>query len=144
MQPAQPAQPAGGAGSQAGGSGGGTAGAGGAVGGAGAGGAVGGGGGAGRGGGAAGTVGAGGAGGTGGATSTGTPTIFYLDVAGRVMTADAENPNPRVLVAEAGQGPDGIAIDLSPATSSGRAWAILPPPTASCMRSTSTVRTSSR
>jgi len=50
--------------------------------------------------------------GTGGSTS-GTPTIFYLDVGGEVRTAAAENPVPRVLVASAGQGPDGIAIDLA-------------------------------
>ena len=41
------------------------------------------------------------------------PAIFYLDVAGRVMTADAESPSPRVLVASAGQGPDGIAVDFA-------------------------------
>ena len=51
-------------------------------------------------------------GGTGGSPA-GTPTIFYLDVGGAVMTAAAENPVPRTLVASAGQGPDGIAIDLA-------------------------------
>jgi hypothetical protein len=56
--------------------------------------------------GGAGTMGAGG-------TSSPTPTIFYLDVSGKVMTAAAENPSPRTLVASAGQGPDGIAIDLA-------------------------------
>ena len=50
--------------------------------------------------------------GTGGATA-GTPTIFYLDVGGAVMTAAAENPMPATLVASAGQGPDGIAVDLA-------------------------------
>jgi hypothetical protein len=55
-----------------------------------------------------------GRGGSGGAASTtGTPTIFYLDVAGRVMTAAAEAPVPRALVSAAGQGPDGIAINLA-------------------------------
>lgn len=54
----------------------------------------------------------GGATGAGGAPA-GTPTIFYLDVGGEVMTAAAENPMPRTLVASAGQGPDGIAIDLA-------------------------------
>ncbi len=53
-----------------------------------------------------------GTGGTGG-SAAGTPTIFYLDVGGAVMTAAAENPMPRTLVASAGQGPDGIAIDLA-------------------------------
>ena len=53
-----------------------------------------------------------GTGGTGGSAS-GTPTIFYLDVGGEVMTAAAENPMPRTLVSSAGQGPDGIAIDLA-------------------------------
>src|SRR4029079_10262895 len=41
------------------------------------------------------------------------PEIFYLDVGGRVMTAEAENPAPRTLVMSAGQGPDGIAVDLA-------------------------------
>ncbi len=73
-------------------------------------------GGAGAGGGTAGTNagGRGGAAGSGGAPSTtGTPTIFYLDVGGRVMTAAAEAPVPRALVSSAGQGPDGIAINLA-------------------------------
>src|SRR5947209_4204954 len=56
---------------------------------------------------------AGGGGGTTGAGGAGTPTIFYLDVSGKVMTAAAETPVPRTLVASAGQGPDGIAIDLA-------------------------------
>jgi hypothetical protein len=47
-----------------------------------------------------------------GPSGGGTPTIFYLDVAGRVMTADAESPAPRALVSSAGQGPDGIAVDV--------------------------------
>ena len=39
--------------------------------------------------------------------------IFYLDVTGgRVMTANAQNPVARVLVASAGQGPDGVAVDV--------------------------------
>jgi hypothetical protein len=69
------------------------------------------------------SAGAGGRGGTGGAGRGGatgaggapasTATIFYLDVGGEVMTAAAENPMPRTLVASAGQGPDGIAIDLA-------------------------------
>ena len=62
--------------------------------------------------GGAGAPGSGGAAGLGGAVG-GTPTIFYLDVSGKVMTADAESPSPRTLVASAGQGPDGIAVDLA-------------------------------
>lgn len=39
--------------------------------------------------------------------------LFYLDVTGgRVLTANALNPVARVLVAAAGQGPDGIAVDV--------------------------------
>src|SRR4029077_16332138 len=58
------------------------------------------------------------AGGRGGATrargnTTGTRTFFFLDVGGSVQTAVAENPMPRTLVASAGQGPDGIAVDLA-------------------------------
>ena len=100
------------AGSAAGGRGGTTGGRGGMAGGgtagaagAGRGGATGGRGGA-AGGSSAGTTGAGG-------MASGTPTIFYLDVSGKVMTAAAENPTPRTLVASAGQGPDGIAVDLA-------------------------------
>jgi hypothetical protein len=37
--------------------------------------------------------------------------LYYLDVQGRVMIADAEAPMPRALVSSAGQGPDGIAVD---------------------------------
>ena len=66
----------------------------------------------GRGGTTAGRGGSTGAAGTGGAPA-GTPTIFFLDVGGAVMTAAAENPMPRDLVASAGQGPDGIAVDLA-------------------------------
>ena len=40
--------------------------------------------------------------------------FFYLDVTGgRVLTANAQNPVARVLVASAGQGPDGVAVDVS-------------------------------
>ena len=72
---------------------------------------------AGRGGNTSGTAGstAGNGGSTAGAggAPAGTPTIFFLDVGGAVMTAAAENPMPRELVASAGQGPDGIAVDLA-------------------------------
>jgi hypothetical protein len=67
---------------------------------------------AGRGGASGGRGGRGGAGGSGG-SATGTQTIFFLDVGGEVLTAAAENPSPRTLVASAGQGPDGIAVDLA-------------------------------
>ena len=40
--------------------------------------------------------------------------MFYLDVTGgRVLTASAQNPVARVLVASAGQGPDGVAVDVA-------------------------------
>ncbi|HSY41501.1 MAG TPA: 3-hydroxyacyl-CoA dehydrogenase [Polyangia bacterium] len=40
--------------------------------------------------------------------------MFYLDVTGgRVLTANAQNPVARVLVASAGQGPDGVAVDVT-------------------------------
>jgi len=65
-------------------------------------------------GGRGGAAGGSGAGTTGtGGTPPGTPTIFYLDVSGKVMKAEAENPEPQTLVASAGQGPDGIAVDLA-------------------------------
>ena len=84
----------------------------------------------GRGGAAGGTTGAAGASGRGGATGgrggaaggsagttgtggSGTPTVFFLDVSGRVLSAVAENPMPKVLVASAGSGPDGIAVDVA-------------------------------
>jgi hypothetical protein len=98
----------GGSGGTTGGRGGTTGGRGGTTGGGGAAGTAGGG----RGGSAGTTGGRGGTTGTGGSPA-GTPTIFYLDVGGAVMTAAAENPMPRTLVASAGQGPDGIAIDLA-------------------------------
>jgi DNA-binding beta-propeller fold protein YncE len=41
-------------------------------------------------------------------------TMFYLDVTGgRVMSAKAQSPTPKVLVASAGQGPDGVAVDVA-------------------------------
>lgn len=39
-------------------------------------------------------------------------TVFYLDVGGSVMSTDVENPEARVVVADAGGGPDGIAVDV--------------------------------
>jgi hypothetical protein len=56
---------------------------------------------------------AGGNAGTTGSGGSGTPTVFFLDVSGRVLSAVAENPTPKVLVASAGSGPDGIAVDLA-------------------------------
>ena len=102
-------------GSTAGGRGGTTGGRGGTTGGRGGGHATAGAAGSGRGGAAGGRGGAAGgsAGTTGAGGASGTPTIFYLDVSGKVMTAVAENPQPRTLVASAGQGPDGIAVDLT-------------------------------
>jgi hypothetical protein len=69
-------------------------------------------------GGAAGKAGSGGAGGaagkSGAAGATGNLTMYYLDVTGgRVMTSDTQNPKARVLVASAGQGPDGVAVDVA-------------------------------
>jgi hypothetical protein len=39
-------------------------------------------------------------------------TVFYLDVGGSVMSTDVEDPRERVIVEDAGQGPDGIAVDV--------------------------------
>lgn len=62
----------------------------------------------------------GGSGGAGGshekpdAGQTGNLTMFYLDVTGgRVMTAGTTTPVTRVLVPSAGQGPDGVAVDVA-------------------------------
>ncbi len=38
--------------------------------------------------------------------------IFYLDVSGRVLAFDEDQPKALTLVASAGQGPDGIAVDV--------------------------------
>jgi len=71
-------------------------------------------GGRGGGGGSGGSTGAGGrGGGSGGTAGGGTQTIFFLDVGGSVQTSPAETPTPRTLVASAGQGPDGIAVDVA-------------------------------
>jgi DNA-binding beta-propeller fold protein YncE len=48
------------------------------------------------------------------AATAGRLTLFYLDVTGgRVMTSDAQAPAARVLVPSAGQGPDGVAVDVA-------------------------------
>jgi hypothetical protein len=53
------------------------------------------------------------AGASGGAgVPNGALTVFYLDVGGRVMATDVADPEARVVVADAGQGPDGIAVDV--------------------------------
>ena len=39
--------------------------------------------------------------------------LFYLDVQGRVLGFDEDKPTPRTLVSSAGQGPDGIAVDVA-------------------------------
>ncbi len=46
-------------------------------------------------------------------SSSGVRRIFYLDVQGRVLTFDEDKPTPRTLVSSAGQGPDGIAVDVA-------------------------------
>jgi len=53
-----------------------------------------------------------GTGGTGGDAAK--LTMFYLDVTGgRVMTANVQDPKATVLVSKAGQGPDGVAVDVT-------------------------------
>jgi hypothetical protein len=47
-----------------------------------------------------------------GGTPTGGLTVFYLDVGGSVMATDVLNPMARTIVEDAGQGPDGLAIDM--------------------------------
>jgi hypothetical protein len=50
-----------------------------------------------------------------GSGSAGTPgrlVAFYLDVGGSVMATDVVNPRARTIVEDAGQGPDGIALDM--------------------------------
>jgi hypothetical protein len=71
----------------------------------------------GSGGSSAGDGGGAGKGASGGAGAAGGPpggklTVFYLDVGGSVMATDVENPRARTIVAAAGQGPDGIAVDM--------------------------------
>lgn len=48
-----------------------------------------------------------------GVVTPGTRSIFYLDVQGRVLGFDEDEPTPRTLVRSAGQGPDGIAVDVA-------------------------------
>jgi len=67
----------------------------------------------------AGTAGVTGSAGAGGATDATAGDLsklamFYLDVTGgRVLTASAQTPKSKVIVASAGQGPDGIAVDVA-------------------------------
>ena len=51
--------------------------------------------------------------GTSGAVSDLPRRIFYLDVQGRVLSFDEDKPTPRTLVSSAGQGPDGIVVDVA-------------------------------
>ncbi|MEI9937560.1 MAG: 3-hydroxyacyl-CoA dehydrogenase [Pseudomonadota bacterium] len=48
-----------------------------------------------------------------GSASSGVRRIFYLDVSGNVRAFDEDKPTPRTLVSSAGQGPDGIAVDVA-------------------------------
>jgi len=65
----------------------------------------------------AGAAGSGGKAGTGGAAGAGDLAklnMYYLDVTGgRVLTANAQTPTVKVLVPSAGQGPDGVAVDVA-------------------------------
>ncbi|HTQ04682.1 MAG TPA: hypothetical protein VMI54_12540 [Polyangiaceae bacterium] len=65
--------------------------------------------------GAAGSSTSGGAGqpGAGGAAPTGTPTLFWLDVSGKVERSDVANFSAKTIVPSAGQGSDGIAVDVA-------------------------------
>jgi len=47
-----------------------------------------------------------------GGASGAAPTLFWLDVGGQVLRSDVQNFAVKTLVASAGQGPDGIAVDL--------------------------------
>ncbi len=51
-------------------------------------------------------------GGAAGSAEAGTPTLFWLDVMGKVLRSTVTPFNMRTLVPSAGQGPDGIAVDL--------------------------------
>lgn len=53
-------------------------------------------------------------GGSSGAPATsGTPTLFWLDVSGKVLSSDATNFAVKTVVPSAGQGSDGIAVDVA-------------------------------
>ena len=53
------------------------------------------------------------AGSSGAAPASGTPTLFWLDVSGKVLSSDATNFAVKTVVPSAGQGSDGIAIDVA-------------------------------
>ena len=53
------------------------------------------------------------AGSSGAGPTSGTPTLFWLDVSGKVLTSDATNFAVKTVVPSAGQGSDGIAIDVA-------------------------------
>ena len=63
-------------------------------------------------GGVSGSAGAGMSGSAGSGPTAGKLTVFYLDVGGSVMATDVEDPEARTIVEDAGQGPDGIALDM--------------------------------
>ncbi len=57
---------------------------------------------------------AGSSGGSSGTPATsGTPTLFWLDVSGKVLSSDATNFAVKTVVPSAGQGSDGIAVDVA-------------------------------
>jgi len=47
-----------------------------------------------------------------GTAPLGTPTLFWLDVSGKVERSDVANFSPKTIVPSAGQGSDGIAVDV--------------------------------
>jgi hypothetical protein len=51
--------------------------------------------------------------GSAGAAATGTPTLFWLDVSGKVMRSDVAKFAAKTVVPSAGQGSDGIAVDVA-------------------------------
>jgi hypothetical protein len=53
------------------------------------------------------------AGSSGAAPTSGTPTLFWLDVSGKVLSSDATNFAVKTVVPSAGQGSDGIAVDVA-------------------------------
>jgi len=52
-------------------------------------------------------------GGASGSPTDGVRSVFYLDVQGRVLTFDEDARAPRTLVRSAGQGPDGVVVDVA-------------------------------
>ena len=56
---------------------------------------------------------AGGSAEVGGTSSAGAPTLFWLDVSGKVLSSDATDFAVKTIVPSAGQGSDGIAVDVA-------------------------------